>query len=452
MDELKFSYNGVGIAENELLEQARSLNDYRERLGGIVDRGDFLSPEASLCLPADTFSQKRIEEVIKEFSLSNLEYVVVVGIGGSNLGAVALYRALFGTQTSDESIQRSLPKLLFLDTTSPKKMQAVLSILKRNAKNSESFIINLVCKSGETTEPIANFEILYKELSQEFGDIKSRVVVSTDKSLKLWKSAEDIGFSLLSIPKQVGGRFSVLSAVGLFPLGLSGIDVRALLEGASVARDKCLSDEVLENPAIMSATLLYHYYQKGITIHNNFYFASELESLGKWCRQLTGESLGKELDIKGEVIHSGITPIVSIGSTDLHSMAQLYFGGPRDKFTTLVSVQNKGEDISVPEVPILEGLISGLAGKSLGSITDAIYGGVEATYKKLELPFMSIVLPEVSPYILGQYMQYKMMETMYLAKLLNVNAFDQPSVGGYKQETRQILEAREAGPKQENTL
>lgn len=452
MDELKFSYNGVGIAEDELLEQASVLNNYREHLSDIVDRGDFLSPEAFLCLPSDSFSQKRIEDVIKEFSLSNLEYVVVVGIGGSNLGTIALYRALFGTQTSDESIQRSLPKLLFLDTTSPKKMQAVLSILKRNAQNAESFIINLISKSGDTTETIANFEILYKELTQEFGDIKSRVVVSTDNGLKLWKSAEKVGFSRLPIPKQVGGRFSVLSAVGLFPLGLSGIDTKALVEGALVSREKCLDEELLKNPAIMSATLLYYYYQKGITVHNNFYFASELESLGKWARQLTGESLGKEFDTKGETIHSGVTPIVSIGSTDLHSMAQLYFGGPRDKFTTLVSVQDKGEDISVPEVPVLEGLISGLSGKSLGSITDAIYGGVEATYKKLELPFMSIVIPEVSPYVLGQYMQYKMMETIYLAKLLNVNAFDQPSVKGYKQETRQILEERVLGGEDEKTL
>ena len=441
MDELKFNYKGGGVSEKELLEQAGELDEYRLRLCGIVERGDFLSPEASLCLPTDTISHKIIEDMVAKFSSPELEYIVVVGIGGSNLGTIALHRALFGTQ--DAFAQGHLPKLLFLDTTSAKKMQAVLSILKRNAKNAESFVINLISKSGETTETIANFEVLYKELSQEFGDIKSRVVASTDKSLKLWKCAEDIGFSHLSIPKQVGGRFSVLSAVGLFPLGLSGIDVRALLEGARVAREECLSDEVLENPAIFSATLLYHHYQKGITIQNNFYFASELEQLGKWCRQLTGESLGKECDVDGQEIHAGITPIVSIGSTDLHSMAQLYFGGPRDKFTTFVSVRDKGKDVCIPEAPILEGLISGLAGRSLGSITNATHRGVETTYKKLELPFMSIAMPDISPYVLGQYLQYKMMETMYLAKLLHVNAFDQPSVKGYKQETRQLLEERE---------
>ena len=441
MNELKFNHKGGGVPEKELLEQASELDEYRNRLCGIVERGDFLSPEASLCLSTDTISQKIIEEMVAKFSSPELEYIVVVGIGGSNLGTIALYRALFGTQ--DAFVQGHLPKLLFLDTTSTKKMKAVLSILKRNAKNADSFIINLVCKSGETTETIANFETLYKELSQEFGDIKNRVVISTDKSLKLWKSAEDIGFSLLSIPKQVGGRFSVLSAVGLFPLGLSGIDIKALLEGARVAREKCLTEEILENPAIVSATLLYHHYQKGINIQNNFYFAPELESVGKWCRQLMGESLGKECDVDGQEIHAGITPIVSIGSTDLHSMAQLYFGGPRDKFTVFISVRDKGEDVCVPEAPILEGFISGLAGRSLGSITDAIHRGVEATYKKLELPFMSIAMPEISSYVLGQYLQYKMMETMYLAKLLNINAFDQPSVKGYKQETRQILEARE---------
>ncbi len=441
MNELKFNYSEGGVSEKELLEQVSKLDEYRNRLCDIVERGDFLSPEASLCLPTDTISQKIIEDMVVKFSSPKLEYIVVVGIGGSNLGTVALYRALFGMQ--DAFIQEHLPKLLFLDTTSTKKMQAVLSILKRNAKNAESFMINLISKSGETTETVANFEVLYKELSQEFGDIKSRVVVSTDKNLKLWKCAEDIGFSHLSIPKQVGGRFSVLSSVGLFPLGLSGVDTKALLEGAMVARDKCLSDEILENPAIMSATLLYHHYQKGVTINNNFYFAPELESIGKWCRQLMGESLGKECDVDGVEIHTGITPIVSIGSTDLHSMAQLYFGGPRDKFTTFVSVRNKNENIHIPEVPVLEGLISGLGGKSLGSITEAIHCGVETTYKKLKLPFVSIIMPEISPYTLGQYLQYKMMETMYLAKLFNVNAFDQPSVKDYKQETRQILEQGE---------
>jgi glucose-6-phosphate isomerase len=439
MDELIFNYTGGGVSEKELLEQASKLDEYRLRLSGIVERGDFLSSEASLCLPTDMLSHKIIEDAITRFSSPNLKYIVVVGIGGSNLGTIALHVALFGTQNGFEH----LPKLLFLDTTSTKKMRAVLSMLKRNAKNAESFVINLVCKSGETTETIANFETLYKELSQEFGDIKSRVVVSTDKSLKLWKSAEDVGFSLLSIPKQVGGRFSVLSSVGLFPLGLSGVDIKALLEGARVMRDKCLSEEILQNPAIMSAILLYYYYQKGITIHNNFYFASELEQLGKWCRQLTGESLGKECDATGKTIHSGITPIVSMGTTDLHSMAQLYFGGPRDKFTAFVSVWDRGKDVFVPDVPILEGLISGIGGKSLGSITDAIYRSVEATYKRLELPFLSVAMPDVSPYTLGQYLQYKMMETMFLAKLFNINAFDQPSVKEYKQEARRILEERE---------
>ena len=439
MDELRFNYSGSGLSEKEILEQAGVLEEYRNRLSGIVERGDFLSPEASLCLPTDMISNKIIEEAVAKFSSPNLEYIVVVGIGGSNLGTVALHRALFETQ----NMSGNLPKLLFLDTTSTKKMRAVLSLLKHGAKNSESFLINLVCKSGETTETIANFEILYKELSQDFGNIKNRVVVSTDKGSTLWKSAESLGFFLLSIPKQVGGRFSVFSSVGLFPLGLSGVDIKSLLDGAQIAREDCLSEDVVKNPAIVSAVLLYNYYQKNISTYNHFYFAPELEFLGKWCCQLIAESLGKENDVKENVIHSGITPIVSIGTTDLHSMAQLYFGGPRDKFTALISVQDKGEDISVPEVPILENF-SGLGGRSLGTITDIIYQSIEETYKKLELPFMSIVMPEVSPYVLGQYLQYKMMETMYLAKLFNINAFDQPNVKGYKQDTRQILEIRKS--------
>jgi len=438
MKNLKFDYTGGKIEDKEIANIASGLEEYRDHLCGVVEQGDFFQPEASLCLPSDNLSSQRIGDMIARFPSQLLKYVVVVGIGGSNLGTSALYTALMGTQDAFDPTR--LPKLLFLDTTSTDKMREVLHILKQNVKYTGEFLINIVSKSGDTIESVANFEILHNELSKTFGNIDNRVVVTTDKGLKLWRCAEKLDLALLYIPKQINGRYSVFSAVGLFPLGLAGIDIRSLLAGGETMREACLSSNVFENPAIMSATLFYFHYQKNITIHNNFLFDPRLEVIGKWYRQLIGESLGKEHDTDGNVIHAGITPIISIGSTDLHSMAQLYLGGPRDKFTTFLSVCDEGKDINVPDTLMLEGLVSGINGHSLEFLTDAIEQGVQTTYKKLKLPFMLITMPEISPYYLGQYLQFEMIKTMYLAKLLHINAFDQPNVEEYKRATRKILE------------
>jgi len=438
MKNLKFDYTGGKIENKEISNIANGLEEYRQHLCSVVEKGDFLQPEASLCLPSDNFSSQRIKNMVARFPSALLKYVVVVGIGGSNLGTAALYTALMGAQDAFDSTR--LPKLLFLDTTSTDKMKEVLHILNHNAKNKGEFLINIISKSGDTLETIANFEVLYKELSKIFGDIKSRVIVTTNKGLKLWRCAEELDFHLLYIPIQIGGRYSVFSAVGLFPLSLADINIHSLLLGAETMREICLSSDFLENPAIMSATLLYSHYRQNITIHNNFLFDPRLEIVGKWYRQLIAESLGKKHDTDGNVVYTGITPLISIGLTDLHSIAQLYLGGPRDKFTTFVSVEDEGKDINVPDNLLLEGLVTGISGHSLEFITDAIRQGAQTTYKKLDLPFMSIAMPEISPYYLGQYLQFEMIKIMYLAKLLRVNAFDQPSVEEYKIATRKILE------------
>jgi glucose-6-phosphate isomerase len=160
--------------------------------------------------------------------------------------------------------------------------------------------------------------------------------------------------------------------------------------------------------------------------------------MGKWYRQLMRESIGKEHDKEGNVAHIGITPMVSIGSTDLHSMAQLYFGGPRDKFTCFVSAPQE-EDVAISQEQVFLHLVEGIQGKTFAQIMEAIMGGVRAAYQKNELPYVDIALPEISEVVLGQYLQFRMMEMMFLAQFLNVNAFDQPNVEDYKAETRKLL-------------
>ena len=237
----------------------------------------------------------------------------------------------------------------------------------------------------------------------------------------------------------IGGRFSVFSAVGLFPLAVAGFDIDQLLAGIQDMRDQCLEDDVDANPALASAVLQYLQHRRGLRIHNTFFFNPELELVGKWYRQLMGESLGKETNLAGATVQEGITPIISIGSTDLHSMAQLYLAGPRDKFTTFIYCAAGDKEIQVPTDRVFTGITEAVTGKSLIQVMNAIYGGIKKTYEKKKLPFCEITLPEISLTTLGAMLQFKMMEMIYLASLLNVNCFDQPNVEDYKTETKNLL-------------
>jgi glucose-6-phosphate isomerase len=240
----------------------------------------------------------------------------------------------------------------------------------------------------------------------------------------------------LPVPKEVGGRFSVFSAVGLFPLTLAGFDTEQLLLGA---RDALASSLQKENHALRLAESIYLAHKGGASILNFFFFNPELESLGKWARQLYAESLGKEKDKGGKVVRAGLTPIVSIGSTDLHSMAQLYFGGPHDKMTLFVHVAERSR-LHVPEKGLFVDVIPVIKNKSPEAIMKAIYDGTTAAYSTHKLPCGEILLPAISPYALGMFFELHMMAVMYLGEMLHVNTFDQPNVEDYKRVTKEILE------------
>jgi len=204
-------------------------------------------------------------------------------------------------------------------------------------------------------------------------------------------------------------------------------------------RSYCLKTEVEHNPAIQSAAVLANAMRDGKTINDNFVFNSELESLGKWYRQLMGESVGKENDLGGKKVNTGLTPTVSVGSTDLHSVGQLYLGGPLDKITTFIYSTDTSRALNVPTERTFPAVVEMINGVSTSDIMNAILGGVKIAYNKKQIPFMEVQFEEITPYELGAFMQFKM---MYLGKLLNVNPFDQPNVESYKIETKQLLETK----------
>jgi len=424
---MELKIDNAGIAREIIKKTGENLIPVSEQINTVVLQGGYKANESFVNLPSDEEILKEVKKVASEKTDQNLKYIIVVGIGGSNLGAKAVYDAMHGHL--DLLNPKRFPKIIFIDTNNSETLSNLKNLLNTEIKDPSEIIINVVSKSGNTVETIANTEFIAGALSEKFGDISDRIIVTTDEDSVLCKKSEEKGITLLSIPENVSGRYSVFSAVGLLPIILAGIDAEEFLRGAKNMKTLCISENISENPAMLSATILFLNYEKGKTINDNFLFHGELETLGKWYRQLMGESIGKN--------GKGLTPTVSIGSTDLHSVGQLYIGGPKDKLISFIkSKKSNGVSISTGLLPELA---EGINGKSSEGISDAIFEGVKMTYIKKEVPFMEIILDDISPKSIGEFMQFKMMEMIYLGELLEVNVFNQPDVEAYKEETRRIL-------------
>lgn len=433
--------NTSGVETSQLEVGQKALGEYVDfvwKLAQGDEKGfDYSYSESSVNLSLDEGFKSFLLEKIREKRSPELKYVIVVGIGGSNLGTMALYQALRGI---DVFMHEGDAKIIFLDTVSPSLVAQAVNFLSTQINDPNEMLVNVISKSGETTETIVNFEVIYDALKKKFGDkINSRLVFTTDKGSKLWNIAEEKGLDLIEIAGQVGGRYSVFSAVGLFPLGLVGFNVENFWSGAAEMVKRCTDKDVFRNPALVSAIITYVHYAKGLNIYNSFYFNPELKTIGRWYSQLLAESTGKEFNLNNEKVNFGITPLISIGSTDLHSTATLFLSGPKNKFTQFIHASQKENSSSIPSELFMPGLVDNINGKSVADVMGAIYYGVKIAYLKNQLPYSEIAMHEISENSLGQYLQLKMIETMYLARLLGVNAFDQPKVEDYKRETREIL-------------
>lgn len=393
------------------------------------------SPYASLYCSFDKNLIKTVKNLVEIKKKLQPTVLIVVGIGGSSLGTKAIQEAVLGRYYNASNPPL---KIYFAQTVDADKTATIIDVMRSEFVKHNAVLITVVTKSGTTTETIANFQVLLHLLKTEYPETyHEHVVVITDEGSVLWKLSEQEKFSLLKIPKLVGGRYSVFSAVGLFPLAMIGINIEKLHEGAQKALSTCLQKNILKNPAALSALFQHIHYKNNYTISDMFLFSLDLEGVGQWYRQLMGESIGKEIDIHGKKIMAGITPTVSLGSIDLHSVAQLYLGGPHDKITTFVTVHKTKTDIVLPDNE--PSLLPYLSGKSFSTIMNAIIDGTKTAYLKHNRPFCSLELPEKNEYYVAQLMQMKMLEMMYLGHLMEVNPFDQPNVELYKTETHRIL-------------
>lgn len=435
--ELKYK-DSCRVSDQELTDYGKRCKPEIARIQSALTQG-YESDYASLNVVTDEISLEIVHNVIADKKALNPTMLIVIGIGGSNLGAMAVHEAINGTFYNESD---PATKVYWADSVDIIHIQTIASFMEQALKKGENVILNVISKSGATTETIAVYQILLELLKKyKHDDAHRYVVVTTDKESKLWKLAQKEECVLLEIPKKVGGRYSVFCPVGLFPLGMLDIDTTQLVKGARSVIPEYTDEDIFNNPALLSAAVLAVHYQQGKYIHDTFVFSTQLESFGKWYRQLMGESIGKEFNRQGEQVHVGITPTVSVGSVDLHSVGQLYLAGPNNRCTTFVSVHNFPSLAYsvVPQMQDYELLVENIAGKSLPTIQHAILQGVQAAYKKRLLPYLSVSISDISAFSIGQLLQCKMLEIMYLGYMLDVNPFDQPNVELYKQETREIL-------------
>jgi len=421
---MKCIYTNSGISEQTIKQRKTELSTYIKDLQKIVKDHNYDKDEGSLCLVDDASLLAEVKKMVEKKRSKNLKYIVNIGIGGSYLGTKAIYDATRGA--FDLFQKEQYPKLLFLDTTDAEYISQFISFYKKEDFTPGEVIFNIISKSGGTTETAVNGEVVLQLFKDSFKNWKEYAVVTTDKDSPLWNSATSLGIDVLEIPKKVGGRYSVFSAVGLFPLALSGVDIEVVMKSASTTRDSCLNGD---DSAMESAIILFEQMGRGMAINDNFYFHIEFESLGKWYRQLMGESTGKN--------GKGLTPTVSMGSVDLHSVVQLYLGGPKNKYTSFVYT-NSFQECELPKHNTLSH-IKGIEGKNMGDVMMAIQQGTMRAYEKMGLPYSETILDGVNEKEIASYMQFKMIEMMLLGKLMQINAFDQPQVELYKIETKKIL-------------
>lgn len=373
-------------------------------------------------LPGDKAALAAVERMTARQG-KGIETVIVLGIGGSSLGFIALKEALL--HPLHNQVER--PAFYVLDNIDSETIHAVLSVI-----NPKKTLVNVITKSGSTAETIGQFLLFFDRFAKKLGGKKEavkRFVLTTDPiGGALRPLVEREGFAALDLPPSVGGRFSVLTPVGLFPAALAGIDIRKLLRGAGQALQGGLYEKVARSPALIGAALHYLHYGQGRPLAVMMPYANSLFRVGDWFRQLWAESLGKAVNVRGEKVNVGPTPIASLGATDQHSQVQLYAEGPDDKFYTFLRVGKMRTDLRYPKSPWKDPAFTYFAGHTMNELLDAEAEATRFALTEVGRPAVTINLPRVNADTIGRLLMHLQIQTAAAGQLLEIDPFDQPGV------------------------
>ena len=414
--ELQYASNTVELAKQTLVSKSGAGNDF---LGWI-----------DLPVNYDKEEFTRIKEASKKIQKDS-EVLIVIGIGGSYLGARAAIEFLGHTFANNVSKEiRKSPEIYYagnnISTTYIKHLMDVVG--------ERDFSINIISKSGTTTEPAIAFRVFKEILEKKYGkeEAAKRIYATTDKAkgaLKELATAEK--YESFVVPDDVGGRFSVLTAVGLLPIAVSGADIEQLMLGAAAAREEALNTAFEDNSALQYAAVRNILYNKGKSIEVVANYEPSLHYVSEWWKQLFGESEGKD--------QKGIFPAAVDLTTDLHSMGQFIQDGNRTMFETVLQVENSRHELLINEETIdLDGL-NYLAGKSVEFINKSAMNGTILAHVDGGVPNLVVNIPEQNEYYLGQLFYFFEFAVGVSGYMLGINPFDQPGVESYKKNMFALL-------------
>ncbi|WP_125767382.1 glucose-6-phosphate isomerase [Lapidilactobacillus wuchangensis] len=404
----------VTAADTELREGTGAGNDFR----GFID------------LPVDYDKDEfaRIKAAAKKVQ-SDSDVFVAIGIGGSYLGARAAVDFLNST-FYNMAPDRKVPQVLFAgNSISPNYLYDLLELI-----GDRDFSINVISKSGTTTEPSIAFRVLKEKLVAKYGveGARGRIYATTDRAKGALKTEADAeGYEEFVVPDDIGGRFSVLSAVGLLPIAVAGCDIDQLMTGAADARSEYSSADLNKNEAYQYAALRNILYRKGYTTELLENYEPNLQYFGEWWKQLMGESEGKD--------QKGIYPSSANFSTDLHSLGQYIQEGRRNLMETVVKIDAPRHDVAIPkEESDLDGL-GYLEGKTMDFVNSKAYQGVVLAHTDGGVPVMTVRIPKQDAYTLGYLMYFFEIAVGISGYLNGINPFNQPGVEAYKKNMFALL-------------
>ena len=373
---------------------------------------------------------ERIKKSAKKIQ-EDSDVLLVIGIGGSYLGARAAVEFLRHSfyNMVDKSIRKT-PEIYFVgNSISSTYMKHLMDVI-----GDKDFSINIISKSGTTTEPAIAFRVFKKMLQEKYGKKQAagRIYATTDNERGALKNlANEEGYESFVVPDDVGGRFSVLTAVGLLPIAVSGADIDKLMAGAAAARKSAMEKPFEENDALLYAAVRNILYRKGKAIEILANYEPSVHYVSEWWKQLYGESEGKN--------KKGIFPASVDLTTDLHSMGQYIQDGVRILFETVIDIEQSREEIFIEEEPVdLDGL-NYLAGKTVDFINKNAMNGTMLAHTDGDVPNLMIHVPEVNEYHLGELFYFFEFACGVSGYLLGVNPFDQPGVESYKKNMFALL-------------
>lgn len=369
---------------------------------------------------------KDIKNCAKEIQ-AKFKNFVVLGIGGSALGPIAVHQALNHLHYNElPEDKRKGPKLYVEDNIDPERMAALLDVIK-----VEETCFNVISKSGTTAETMSQYLIISKLLKDKLGDKwNDHIIATTDENNgNLIKMAKQNGFKAFYVPASVGGRFSELCPVGLLPAAVCNIDIDGLLEGARIMDQRCKNEDIWKNPALLQAVIQYILIEKkNINIQVMMPYADSLKYIADWFCQLWAESLGKNKSRDGKSVNVGQTPTKALGVTDQHSQLQLYTEGPFDKIISLIKIENFRTNYEISHGCEEYPNVAFLGGKTLNQLIEAERQGTAYALCKAKRLNQCYILPELNANTLGQLLYLFQMCTAFMGELYNIDAFNQPGV------------------------